>query len=114
MYLDTGAEGVVFFADQARQFGLTVPEDAHKGISAGIAGQTTFRSFTVSRMRCGPIIKNDVTVAVLDADSPQSGAQAGQGKTPGQSLGHPLLGQEFFGDTRLTVDNQAGVVRMRR
>jgi len=116
MYLDTGAEQIYFTAEQARQAGLEIPEDAQMGYSAGIAGKQSSRSFVVQRMKCGPIIKNDVTVTVADtrpAPDAENGASS-NGKTQQMSLRHPLLGQEFFGDFRISVDNQAGVIHMRR
>jgi predicted aspartyl protease len=116
MIFDTGAEQNLFTADQARQAGLEIPEDAQMGYSAGIAGKQTSRSFVVQRMKCGPIIKNDVTVTVADTppapDSANSASSNGKTQQPG--LRHPLLGQEFFGDIRYVVDNQACLIHMRR
>jgi predicted aspartyl protease len=114
MYLDTGAEQIYFTADQARTCGLEIPDDAQTGMTQGIAGKQTVKSFVVPRMKCGPIIKNDVTIVVAQpsADSDSDGSSSHGKKREG--LRHPLLGQEFFGDFRITVDNDANVIRMRR
>jgi predicted aspartyl protease len=117
MYLDTGAEQIYFTAEQARSAGLEIPDDAQAGMTQGIAGKTAVKSFVVPRMKCGPIIKNDVMVVVAQPSAESdSDAASTSGHTKGRKEGlrHPLLGQEFFGDFRITVDSQANVIRMRR
>jgi hypothetical protein len=79
-------------------------------MTQGISGKTAVKSFVVNRMKCGPIIKNDVTVTVAQ---PTSDSEI-ETKGKKEGLRHPLLGQEFFGDFRITVDNQANLIRMRR
>jgi predicted aspartyl protease len=115
MYLDTGAEQIYFTAEQARSAGLEIPDDAQTGMTQGIAGKTAVKSFVVPRMKCGPIIKNDVTIVVAQPSSDSdSDSASGHTKNKKEGLRHPLLGQEFFGDFRITVDNQANLIRMRR
>jgi len=110
MFLDTGVEQIYFTADQARAVGLEIPDDAMSGTTATATGKRPVKYFNVQRIKCGPVIKNDVRVLVLqptlDADIDP--------KVKKQDFRHPLLGQEFFGDFRITVDNDANVIRMRR
>ncbi|MBX9878235.1 MAG: aspartyl protease family protein [Candidatus Obscuribacterales bacterium] len=98
MYFDTGAEGITFTKEQARTLGLSIPEDAEQGTSMGIGGTTNSVSFTVQRMRMGPIEKSDIPVSVIEA-----------GKMP-----KPLLGQTFYGGWQYTIDNQNKVIRFLR
>jgi clan AA aspartic protease (TIGR02281 family) len=114
MYLDTGSEQIFFTADQARTAGLEIPDDAQSGYTRGIAGKTKVKAFVVPRIRCGPIIKNDVTVLVGLAPESEPDNVSTSARSKREGLRYPLLGQEFFGDIRVTVDNQANVVRMRR
>jgi clan AA aspartic protease (TIGR02281 family) len=98
MYFDTGAEHCVFSEEQLKQVGVQVPDDAQEGMSMGIAGATRTRSFSVNRMKLGPIEKTEVPVSVVDD----------------YKMRYPLLGQTFFGDLRYEMDNDAHVLRIRR
>jgi len=100
MIFDTGAEMCVFSRRQYESLGLTIPEDAQQGLDAGIAGATTSFRFSVPRICLGPIIKTDVNVSVIN-DS-------------GTEMPHPLLGNSFFQDLRIDIDNEAHLMRVRR
>lgn len=98
MYFDTGADGITFTREQARNVGLSIPEDAEEGSSMGIGGTTSSLTFPVRRMRMGPIEKSDIPVSVIE-----------QGKMP-----KPLLGQTFYGGWQYTIDNQSKVIKFVR
>jgi len=95
-YLDTGASGTVLTQKHCEELGLAIPQDAEITMSQGVGGVSMNKTFPVSRVQCGPISKNDVTVSVT-----------------GNSLPHPLLGQNFFGNLRYEVDDENHVIRMR-
>jgi predicted aspartyl protease len=95
-YLDTGAGETLLSIYHCKQIGLNIPEDAENSMSQGVAGISVNKTFPVSRVSCGPISKNDLTVSVT--------------KNP---LPHPLLGQNFFGNLRYEVDDENHLIRMR-
>jgi clan AA aspartic protease (TIGR02281 family) len=95
-YLDTGASGTVLTYAHCRELGITVPDDAERTMSQGVGGVSMNKTFPVGRVQCGPISKNDLTISVTDNTIP-----------------HPLLGQNFFGNLRYEVDDENHVIRMR-
>src|SRR5579885_1224919 len=98
MIFDTGADNICFSEKQLQQLGISIPEDAEKGTSTGIGGQTESSSFTVPRMKLGPVEKSEVRISCVK-DS---------------NMFKPLLGQNFFRDWQYTVDNAASVIRFVR
>jgi clan AA aspartic protease (TIGR02281 family) len=98
MIFDTGAETCVFTRQQYQSLGLSVPDDAQRGMDQGIAGVTASSRFTVDRMQLGPIIKNDVNVSVID----------------NSAIPYPLLGNSFIQDLRMDIDNDSHQLRLRR
>lgn len=98
MYFDTGADSISFTESQAKSAGITIPEDAEEGTNTGSSGTTPSRSFSVRRMRMGPIEKSDVTISVIEKGT----------------LNKPLLGQPFFAGWQFTVDNRNKVIRFLR
>lgn len=95
-YLDTGASMCVFSAAQARELGITVPDDAPKVQSKGIAGTEIDALVNVNSIRCGPISKSDFEISVSPSE-----------------IRHPLLGQTFFGSLRYDIDEDNHLLRMR-
>ncbi len=98
MYVDTGATSVCMSAAQARNFGLTVPEDAVDTVINGTTGRMTGKKFSIRTMKLGPVEKRNVDVVVVD----------------NYTIPLPLLGQSFLGDANYSVDDQAKVIRFNR
>jgi clan AA aspartic protease (TIGR02281 family) len=98
MYFDTGASGVMMSKDQARKFGITVPEDAQDTVANGTSAQLRGKKFPIRSLRMGPIDKRNFDISVID----------------NFNFALPLLGQSFFGDSNYTIDNDAKVIRFSR
>lgn len=98
MFFDTGADTISFTQNQAKAAGISIPEDAEETTSSGAAGSTPSRSFSVRRMRMGPIEKSDITISVIE-----------KGGMP-----KPLLGQPFFAGWQYTIDNRNKVIKFLR
>jgi clan AA aspartic protease (TIGR02281 family) len=98
MFVDTGATSICMSAAQARNFGLTVPEDAVDTVINGTTGRMTGKKFSIRTLKLGPVEKRNVDVVVVD----------------NYTIPLPLLGQSFLGDTNYTVDEQAKVIRFTR
>lgn len=98
MYFDTGASGVMMSRDQARKFGITVPEDAQDTVANGTSAQLRGKKFPIRSLRMGPIDKRNFDISVID----------------NFNFGLPLLGQSFFGDSNYTIDNDAKLIRFSR
>jgi clan AA aspartic protease (TIGR02281 family) len=98
MYVDTGATSVCMSAAQARNFGLTVPEDAVDTVINGTTGRMTGKKFSIRTLKLGPVEKRNVDVVVVD----------------NYTIPLPLLGQSFLGDANYSVDDQAKVIRFNR
>jgi predicted aspartyl protease len=89
MVLDTGADETQFTKEQLQAASVVIPQNAQQSESRGVGGATTALVFPVSRMRMGPIAKDNYPIRVL-----------GTAHMP-----YPLLGQSFFGDWRYSIDN---------
>ncbi|MBX9666976.1 MAG: retroviral-like aspartic protease family protein [Candidatus Obscuribacterales bacterium] len=87
MVMDTGATNTQFTKDQLPS-GVTIPQDSVVGSTSGIGGVSSNLQFPVSSLRLGPISKSNFPIQVV--------AQA--------SMPYPLLGQDFFGDWRFSID----------
>ncbi|HEY9714677.1 MAG TPA: retroviral-like aspartic protease family protein [Chroococcales cyanobacterium] len=98
MYFDTGAANCAFSKAQLRSAGIPIPEDAVASQSLGVGGITSAMSFTIRRMKLGPIDKQDVQVSAVDEANMQ----------------YPLLGQSFFSDWQYTIDNANHVIHFLR
>lgn len=98
MIFDTGASLVCFTRQQFAALGLTIPDDAVQGLNQGIAGTTTALTFTLPSIRLGSVLKTDVPVSVVN----------------GGAMPLPLLGQSFFHDLRIDIDNDSHLMRVRR
>lgn len=98
MYFDTGASGIGMSRDQAKNFNLTVPDDAQDTIINGTSSRMTGKKFPVRNLKLGPIEKHNIDITVVD----------------NYALPLPLLGQSFFGDNNYTIDDQAKVIRFSR
>ncbi|CAN5399676.1 hypothetical protein BH11CYA1_BH11CYA1_04310 [soil metagenome] len=98
MFLDTGASGIGMSRDQAKNFNITVPDDAQDSIINGTSSRMTGKKFPIRNLKLGPIEKHNIDITVVD----------------NFALPLPLLGQSFFGDSAYTVDDQAKVIRFTR
>jgi clan AA aspartic protease (TIGR02281 family) len=95
---DTGASSCAFTKEQVEKLGISIPEDAQKGRSQGIAGETETSIFPISSIKCGPIEKRDFEIHVVhDAKMPA-----------------PLLGQSFYGDWQYTIDYESNLIHFVR
>ena len=99
MIFDTGASGCCFTWHQwVDQMKMSIPEDAMDSRNVGIAGTTRSKHFNVQSMRLGSIMKNDVPIDIIESGDMPCG----------------LLGNSFFGDLHIDVDNNAHLIRVRR
>ena len=99
MIFDTGAEGCCFTWHQwVNEMKMSVPEDATDARNSGIAGSTRSKHFNVDTMRLGSITKHDVPIDVIE----------------NSNIPYPLLGNSFFGDLHIDVDNSSHLIRVRR
>lgn len=96
MFFDTGADSVCFGMADMKKLGLEVPSGAREGLSKGIAGDTRTWSFPVQKFKVGTIVKEDFEISVAES----------------AKMGHPLLGQSFFGEYRHKVDAEAHVIHL--
>jgi predicted aspartyl protease len=90
MLFDTGADGITFNEQQASATDLKIPADARRELHLGVAGLVEGLGFTVSEIRLGPIVKQNVKVSVI--------------KSPG--MPYPLLGGDYFRDSSYTIDEE--------
>jgi len=95
VFFDTGASAILLPRQVAQKLGIDIPEGAQRVITSGIGGQVYAYRFEVDELRLGPIVRKDVLVTV-----PDSGDMA-------------LLGQDFLGSWRFTVDNQNNLIKFR-
>jgi len=94
MCLDTGAAETLFNKPQAASAGLRVAEDAETVMASGAGGLVSIKYTTISSIRLGPVERRDFKVGVNEAShSP-----------------YPLLGRDFFGDRRFSVDDANHVI----
>ncbi|MBK9142229.1 MAG: retroviral-like aspartic protease family protein [Candidatus Melainabacteria bacterium] len=91
LLLDTGAYGTILSNKEARQLGITVPDDAPVTSGTGIGGSVEYKVISVN-MRMGPIWKKDFSVRVGEVDG---GA----------------IGQDFLQGHRFTIDKEKGLLR---
>lgn len=90
MLFDTGADGITFSEQQAASINLNIPVNAKRELHLGVAGLVEGVGFTVSEIRLGPIVKQNVKVSVI--------------KSPG--MPYPLLGGDYFRDSSYTIDEE--------
>lgn len=95
MVLDTGADKTQFTKEQLAQAAITIPQDVTVGAMNGVGGQTTSVMFPVSRVKMGPIDKSNFPITVVQ-----------QAHMP-----YPLLGQDFFGDYRYSIDTVNNAIK---
>jgi hypothetical protein len=74
---------------------VTIPQDVTVGSMNGVGGQTTSVMFPVSRVKMGPIDKSNFPITVVQ-----------QAHIP-----YPLLGQDFFGDYRYSIDTVNNAIK---
>lgn len=89
MCLDTGATNTQFTKEQLAQANVTIPANAEVGQSHGVGGSTSTLIFPVSRVKMGPIEKSQFPIQVVAT----------------AVMPYPLLGQDFFGDRRFSIDS---------
>lgn len=90
-WLDTGNSAVAISMNKrdARNLGISIPEDAQQAMTGGITGAGSASRFPVRRVKFGPIDKTDVDVDVKEEDTG----------------GRPLLGQPLLEGWQVTIDN---------
>lgn len=89
MCMDTGAGATQFTKEQLQMCNVPIPQDAVIGSSSGIGGTTQTQIFPVSRVKMGPIDKSNFPIQVVGR----------------ASMPYPLLGQDFFGDWKYSIDS---------
>lgn len=89
MCMDTGAGATQFTKEQLQMCRVEIPHDAALGSSSGIGGTTQTQIFPVSRLKMGPIDKSNFPIQVVGR----------------ASMPYPLLGQDFFGDWKYSIDS---------
>lgn len=104
MIVDTGAEGIVFTPKNAKELGMTIPEDAVEETHMGVGGTSQGYGFYVNSIRLGPIVMRNTKVTVMSGKKGTWGDEK-EGLTEG------LLGQDFFGSWRFTIDNKNNRLR---
>jgi predicted aspartyl protease len=95
MCLDTGASNTQFTKEQLAQVNVTVPQDVVIGSSSGIGGSTATVQFPVNRVKMGPIDKTNFPIQVVQK----------------AAMPYPLLGQDFFGDWRFSIDTVNNAIK---
>jgi len=95
MIFDTGCTQTTFLPQHLGAFNLEVPADAQTSGSQGIGGVTKTRLFPVGRVRLGPVEKSNFPISVAETGA----------------FEYPLLGQDFFGDWRYSIDNANNVIK---
>jgi clan AA aspartic protease (TIGR02281 family) len=103
MIFDTGntSNACVFrsFAE-AKNFGLTIPDDAVRARHIGVSGTGSALHFPVKRIKLGPIDRSDIEVAV------------NEGMEDRENL--PLLGQPFWAGYEYTIDMKKKLIHFVR
>jgi len=95
MCMDTGASNTQFTKEQLQSCSVEIPHDATTSAVSGIGGTTATQVFPVRRLKMGPIDKSDFPIQVV-------------GKA---SMAYPLLGQDFFGDWKYSLDSVNNVIK---
>lgn len=102
LIVDTGAYGILLTQKNFQELGLTVPIASSRRSSSGVGDLERWSwEFFIDELRLGPIVCREPQVSVMDHED---GALAGK-----DDIG--LLGMEFFGNWRYTVDNKNQVLR---
>lgn len=95
MMVDTGnaASGISFHSlEQAKQYGVNPPDDAHTTVHTGVSGSGRCLDFMLNRAKLGPIEKSNFPVSIhLDT---------------GKDTDAPLLGSQFFDGWQYNIDLQ--------
>lgn len=94
MVFDTGAHGTLFTLGDFGQMGLTVPADAEEGQVRGVGGSSRAWNFCLRSLQIGPLRGENVPISVSDS----------------KEVGHPLLGQTFFGRFKYEIDNEKNMI----
>ncbi len=93
MFFDSGAESTVVFKSQLEQLGIRAPEGKHVGTSHGVGDGGAQKIWVLNvALKVGPIERKNFPLHVQE-DATTS--------TPK----HPLLGESFFRDFTLSMDN---------
>lgn len=95
MCMDTGAGATQFTKEQLQLASVDIPQDATSGAVSGIGGTTQTQIFPVSRVKMGPIDKSNFPIQVVGR----------------ASMPYPLLGQDFFGDWKYSIDNVNNAIK---
>lgn len=98
MYFDTGAMNCAFTAQDCKKLQIEIPDDAEKGISVGVGGETNSYHFPISSLKLGPIEKRNMQVSVVE----------------NSKMGRPLLGQSFYAGWQYTIDNERKTINFLR
>jgi clan AA aspartic protease (TIGR02281 family) len=98
MIFDTGADGVVFTADQAKAAGISIPADAEQQVHRGVGGDTAGCSFPISSISMGPISKRNFTIGIVQ----------------NAAMPFPLLGRTFFEDYAYKIDEGGRQIYFKR
>jgi clan AA aspartic protease (TIGR02281 family) len=95
MVFDTGASLCLFSRDEGKANGIFI--DARRGAFpvSGVGGKAMASTGIISSIKLGPIERHNFAVAVSDV----------------AAISKPLLGQDFVGNWRYTIDNQQQVIR---
>jgi clan AA aspartic protease (TIGR02281 family) len=94
MIFDTGADSVAFTMNDIKKLRIEMPDDYTVRRHIGTGGETTGIHFPISKIKLGPIVKEDIEVAVVQ----------------NSNMDRPLLGQSFFSDYQYTIDNEHNMI----
>lgn len=94
MYFDTGASSITLNMMHAQALGINIPPDAQQVVCSGAGGMVRGFMFNVERIELGPILKTNIPIIVNQSMTPDL----------------PLLGQPFYKDRRVTIDNENQVI----
>lgn len=97
MVFDTGAARTCFTYKQLKQLQIEVPPDAEMETRVGASGRMTAFTFSIDRVKLGPMDKKNLKISAVFADLP-----------------YPLLGQNFYNDYEYSVDSAARCIRFNR
>lgn len=95
-FFDTGAQGTLISKRDQLASGTRGWKLLGYGGSSGVGGSSTTEVYVVDSIELGPIRKRNMRVAV------------------GGAIGHGLLGQDFFGRRRFTIDREKKMIRFYR
>lgn len=95
MVMDTGASNTQFTKEQLQRINVSIPDDVVIGQARGIGGTTATVQFPVSRVKMGPVDKSNFPIQVVQK----------------AAMPYPLLGQDFFGDWRYSIDTVNNAIK---